>query len=182
MKRFFSVLILLVLVSTVSFSQTYKKGVNNLNVGIGTGLAGIYGDADFPPISVGFQYGFHEKISIGGIVGYSASTYGYGYGFFGNQNWEWTYTYLVIGARGEYHFVDVDVSDLDLYGGITLAYNIVSVDEPAGWSGFGYSAETSYLLYGFHAGARYLFTPNIGIFGELGYGLGYITVGLNVRL
>lgn len=176
MKKFFSVLILLVLVSTLSFGQTYKKGVNNLNVGIGTGMAGIYGDADFPPISVGFQYGFHEKFSIGGIFGYSASTYGW-------TDWEWTYSYLVIGARGEYHFTDVEAENLDLYGGLTLAYNIVSVDEPAGYqTWWGYSAETSYLLYGFHAGARYLFSPNIGIFGELGYGLGYVTVGLNVRL
>jgi hypothetical protein len=121
MKKFFSVLLLLALCTSLSFAQGYSKGVHNLNVGIGFGLAGVYGDTDFPPISVGF-------------------------------------------------------------GGATVGYNLVSVSEPSGFSGIGYSAEGSYALFGFHGGIRYLFSPNIGAFGEIGYGIGYITVGLNVRL
>jgi hypothetical protein len=179
MKQLFSVILFISLFATVSFAQTYKKGVTNLNAGISIGgLAGLYGEADFPPLSLGLQFGIHEKISVGGIVGYSSSSYDLGWY---NDDYKWTYRYIFIGARGEYHFVDVDVKDLDLYGGLTLGYNIVSVSEPSGYSGF-YKAESSYLLYGFHAGARYLFTPKIGVFGELGYGIGYVTVGLNVKL
>lgn len=180
MKKVVVTLLVLFFVSSLSFGQIYKKGVTNLNAGISIGgLAGLYGTADFPPISLGLQFGVHEKISVGGIVGYSSSSYDYGY--WGNSNWKWTYRYIFIGARGEYHFVDVDVKDLDLYGGLTIGYNIVSVSEPSGFSGV-YSVGSSYLLYGFHAGARYMFSPKIGAFGELGYGIGYITLGLNVRL
>lgn len=180
MKQLLSVVLLVSLFATVSFSQTYKKGVTNLNAGISIGgLAGLYGEADFPPLSLGLQFGIHEKISVGGIVGYSSSSYDYG--FYSNDDYSWTYTYIFVGARGEYHFVDVDVKDLDLYGGVTLGYNIVSVSEPTGFSG-NYDVGASYLLYGFHAGARYMFSPKIGAFAELGYGIGYITVGLNVKL
>lgn len=178
MKKLFSALVILVLFASLTQAQGYRKGVNNLNVGIGFGLSGIYGDMDFPPISVGFQYGFHEKISIGGIIGYSQSSYSWGYF---NQDYKWTYSYIIIGARGEYHFME-PTDPVDLYGGLTLGYSIVSVSEPTGYSGYGYSAGASYALFGFHGGVRYLFSPNIGVFGELGYGIGYITVGLNVRL
>jgi len=174
MKKILVTFFVLLLATTVSFSQVYKKGVTNLNAGISIGgLAGLYGTADFPPLSLGLQFGIHEKISVGGIVGYSSSSYDWGY------NDSWKYTYIFIGARGEYHFVDVDVKDLDLYGGLTIGYNIVSFSGPSyDW----YDPGTSYLLYGFHAGARYMFSPKIGAFAELGYGIGYLTVGLNVKL
>ena len=173
-------LITLIFVLAISFSftqaQVYHKGMNTLNLGIGPGLAGIYGTMDVPAISLGFQAGVHEKISVGGIVGYSSSSYG-------EADYTWTYTYFFIGARGEYHFVDLDVKDLDLYAGLTLGYNIVSVSEPTGYSNyFNYSAGTSYLLYGFHVGGKYFFTDRIGAFLELGYGVGYITVGVTFKL
>ncbi|HZW40227.1 MAG: hypothetical protein ACM3O3_11475 [Syntrophothermus sp.] len=177
MKKFLTVLAVLFLCVTLANAQGYRKGVNNLNVGIGFGLSGIYGDAGFPPVTAGLQIGIHEKFSVGGIVGYSSSSYGY-------ANWEWTYSYILIGARGEYHFLE-PTETWDAYGGVTLGYNIVSVSEPSGYTnyfGYGYTAETSYALFGFHVGARYLFTPSIGVFGELGYGIGYITVGANFRL
>jgi len=147
MKKALVTITVLFLISSFSFAQTYKKGVTNLNAGVSIGgLAGLYGTADLPPISLGLQFGVHEKISVGGIVGYSSSSNDLG-------SYSWTYRYIFVGARGEYHFVDVDVKDLDLYGGLTIGYNIVSVDEPSGYSGV-YAAGASYLLYGFHAGAR----------------------------
>jgi hypothetical protein len=181
MKKFATFLFVLVFVvsASISFGQTYKKGVNNLNAGVSIGgLAGFYGESDFPPVSVGLQFGIHEKISVGGIVGYASSSYG---DFYGNSDYEWTYRYIVIGARGEYHFIDLDAKDFDVYGGLTIGYNIVSFDEPDGYQGF-YSGESSYMLFGFHAGGRYLFSKNIGALAELGYGIGYFTIGLNVKL
>jgi len=179
MKKLLTILSFTILFVSLSYGQVYKKGTNMINIGIGPGLAGIYGTMDIPSISAGLQLGVHEKLSVGGIIGYSASTYDYGH--YLGQDYEWTYTYIFIGARGEYHFVDVDVDDLDLYAGLTLGYNIVSVSEPSGFSGF-YTAESSYLLYGFHAGGRYYFSQSIGAFLELGYGVGYIVVGITFKI
>jgi hypothetical protein len=180
MKKFFIVLFVFILIVPLAYSQdVYRKGTNNLGIGIGPGLAGIYGTMSVPAISLGYQAGVHEKISVGGLVGYSSSTYDGG--FFANRSFEWTYSYIVIGARGEYHFTDVEVENLDLYSGLTLGYTIVSVSEPSGYTGF-YSAQGSYLLYGFHVGARYYFSPTIGAFLELGYGVGYIMAGITFKL
>ena len=174
MKNLVTLLFFFVLLASISFGQEYKKGTNNLSLGIGPGLAGIYGNMDMPSISLGYQAGILEKISVGGIAGYSSSSYGV-------IGYKWTYSYMFIGARGEYHFVDVDLENFDLYGGLTLGYNIVSVSEPSGYSGF-YSAGGSYLIYGFHAGGRYFFSPNLGAFVELGYGVGYLVAGITYRL
>ena len=133
---------------------------------------------DIPAISVGYQAGLHKNFSVGGIVGYSSSTYGYSYL---NSNYEWKYSYIIIGARGEYHFTEVDLDNTDLYGGVTIGYNIVSVSEPSGTI-YGYSAEGSYFLYGFHVGGKYYFSPTVGGFLELGYGVGYIIAGVTFKL
>lgn len=180
MKRIF---ILMIFILSASFAaqsalaQTvYKKEDKIGQVGLGLGFGGIYGSVSFPPISFGFQYGVHEKISVGGIIGYTSSTQD----AFLNRNYNWKYSYIVIGARGEYHFLE-NVDRVDGYGGATLGYNIVTVSEPFGYNG-PYNASGSYLLLGVHVGGRYYFNPNIAAFAELGYGLGYLTVGVAFKL
>ncbi len=169
--------IISVLPHSIQAQLAYQKNVKILNAGIGAGLYGVYGSADFPPISVGLQFGIHERISVGGLVGYSSSSYGY-------RGFNWSYSYLFLGARGEYHLVypQVDIpKNLDLYGGLTLGFNIVTVSEPVDRV-TGYTAEGSYALFGFHIGGRYYFSEKIGAFLELGYGVGVITIGASFKL
>jgi hypothetical protein len=175
MKQLFTIVIISLIAISSVFAQPYVKGSKVINAGLGFGMAGIYGDSGMPPISIGFQYGLEDKISIGGIVGFSTSTYGW-------TNYEWSYTYISIGARGEYHFME-NSDKLDAYAGLTLGYNVVSVSEPDGYQSYwGYESESSYLLAGVHVGARYALSEKIGIFGELGYGIGYLTVGVDFHL
>ena len=171
--------VLFIFISTNVNAQGYKKDGLALNVGLGFGLAGIYGSSTIPPISASLGYGVTDKISVGGIVGYSGSSYKYTYF---NGSYEWKYSYIIIGARGEYHF-NKPTDKLDPYAGLTLGYDIVSVSSPSNLSGnIGYSAETSYLLFGFHGGLRYALNDKLGVFGEVGYGVGYLTVGAFFRL
>lgn len=183
MKTFSSIIIAVVLVFSVLVSsasaQTIKKGEMVGQAGLGFGFAGVYGDAGFPPISVGLQYGLEEKISIGGIVGFTTSSEEWSWG-------KWSYSYVIVGARGEYHFLE-NSEKMDAYGGLTLGYAIVSSswEDKTGyandWWGGKASASSSYAVYGFHVGAKYYLTPKFGLFGELGYGIGYITVGACYR-
>ena len=71
---------------------------------------------------------------------------------------------------------------MDGYAGATLGYAIASVSQPSGYSGTGYTAGASYAVFGAHLGLRYYFNPNIAIFGEVGYGVGYITAGVAFKL
>ncbi len=183
MKRFaiafLTVFTVVIFFVSNTFAQApYQKGDKIGQVGIGYGFAGIYGTASVPPISVGFQYGIEDKISIGGLVGYTSSTYDYGTWY--GTDYSWTYTYIIIGARGEYHFLE-NSNNMDGYAGATLGYAIASVSTPSGFTGY-YSAGTSYMVFGAHLGLRYYFNPNIAVFGEVGYGVGYITAGVAFKL
>ncbi|MBI2618979.1 MAG: hypothetical protein HYW57_02755 [Ignavibacteriales bacterium] len=174
MKRTLALIAVLTFICSVSFGQNaYMKGSNLIHGGIGFGLAGVFGDATIPPITAGYEFGFEDKISLGGLVGYSGSTFS-GFG------WEWKYSYILFGARGAYHFLENN-STWDAYGGVLLGYNIVSVSE-TGTAGFGFSAGTSYMLFGFYGGGRYYLNPRLALYGELGYGAGFVTVGVAYKL
>ena len=177
MKRILLLCALFVLVVSVSMGQiAYKQGdmVVSGMLGLG-GVAGVYGESGMPPISASVDYGFNENISIGGLAGITTSEESYLIGG------KWKYTYIIIGARGAYHYDFLHKDNIDTYGGIMIGYNIVS----SSWEGTGsglYGASGSYLLYGGFIGGRYYFMPNLAAQVELGYGMGYITIGVAYKL
>lgn len=141
---------------------------------LGFGDAGYYGTDQSPMFGIGADYGYDDHISIGGFVGHSGSSYSYG-------TYKWTYGYTLIGARGAYHFADkIDVENLDAYAGVVLGYNYVSVKSPDIF-GYSYSAGGSTTRAGVFGGGRYWFSPKFAGFGEVGFGLGNITLGLSTR-
>lgn len=154
-----------------------KKWVASVSLGFGD--AGYYGSNQSPMIGVSAEYGYNDKISLGGSVGHSSSTYKYDYGF--GNSWEWKYGYTIIAARGSYHFGDqLNIENLDAYAGATVGYNYVSVTTPSG-AGYSYSAGGSVTRAGLYAGGRYWFSPKFAGFGELGFGLGNLVLGASMR-
>jgi len=174
MKKLLLVSMLVIVAGSLAIGQNaYRKGNKLVHGGLGFGLAGIYGDASLPPITVGYEHGLEEKISLGGIVGFAGSSQD----FIGG---EWSYTYILIGARGAYHFLENN-SQWDAYGGLVLGYNIVSTS----WDGPGVqfgSASGSYLLWGLYGGGRYYFNPRWAVYGEIGYGAGILAIGVAHKL
>jgi hypothetical protein len=169
MKRILLVAVLLVVAISMSFAQmAYNKGDQVLSLGLGIGgFAGAYGSGGIA-ITGGYESGVTENISVGGVLGYSSSTYGsYGY--------DWKFTYILVGARGAYHLDLVHNPKVDTYGGILLGYNIVSYSGP---SVSYYTPGASYLAFGIFVGGRYYFNPNWAVQAELGYGLGILNVGV----
>ncbi|MDC7221125.1 MAG: hypothetical protein PQJ59_14410 [Spirochaetales bacterium] len=162
-----------------SYSPEFQEGDIAIQAGIGL-LAGFYGDTTIPPISVSVDYAqpiADLPFSFGGIVAYAKSEDDYSY--FG-YNWTYEYSYILIGGRAAYH-VDFGVDNLDTYAGVLLGFNIVN-SSVSGDSWGSSSADSSYMLYGAYAGARYFFTDNIAAFGEVGYGMGLITLGATFKL
>lgn len=182
MKQLFAILAMLLcvtmLVATPMYAQSnaYNKGDKVVSLGVGFGLAGVYGTGGVP-ISLGFDYGLDvPKISVGGVVAYASSTDDFGFGY------SWKYTYILVGARGAYHFLE-DNKNIDAYGGIILGYNIVSASWNGSQSQPGFSsASASYAVFGAFVGGRYYFTPKFAAFAELGYGAGLFTAGLSYKL
>ncbi|MEQ7801943.1 hypothetical protein ABDJ41_19260 [Pedobacter sp. ASV1-7] len=172
------ILFTLILFANLAFAQTFQKGTNIINAGIGLGgnLGGL-GDSR-PAISASFEHGKWDiggpgVISIGGYIGntgYSYKNVGY------TQKWNYT----IIGARGAYHYNGFkNVPDLDVYGGLMLSYNLVN------YSADNYSGPNSYGsglgLYAF-VGGRWFFTEKIGAFAELGHGISTLNVGVAIKL
>jgi len=179
MKKFLFPKILVVFLTLFGFSlgvsaqtDAFNKGdmVINLGVGLGSYISDKGYSKTIPPISGSFEYSvvklFDDKaaIGIGGYASYllrkSKGDISFNVGDF------------VIGPRGLFHYQFID--KLDTYAGFLIGYDIVSfskTDElhPLTGSGF-YPA--------FFVGARYYITNNFGVFGELGYGISPLQLGL----
>lgn len=167
MKRVLTVsMLLLVIVFFAQAQMAYKQGDQ---------VAGVYGSGGFPPISVAYETGLTENISVGGLLGYTTSEESY-------WTWKWTYSYIIIAARGAYHIDLFHKSNIDTYGGLLLGYNIVSSSVEGPGTAWGYSAGGSYLLFGGFIGGRYYFSPKLAAQAELGYGMGYLTIGISYKL
>jgi hypothetical protein len=133
----------------------------NLGIGIGTYFNGT-------PFGASFEHGFTDAISAGVFADYS--TYNDGFGFKTNIFYG--------GLRGSYHFaklLNVGNPKFDPYAGLSIGYANVS------YNGDIDAAYSSGLLVGVHAGARYFFTPNIGAFAEVGYGVAALNLGVSFK-
>jgi hypothetical protein len=184
MKRILTVVAVMILVSALLVSVSHaqaKKGENVITAGLGLGYPGVYGTSGMPPIFVTFDHAVIPNVSVGGIVAFSTSSYQWG----GVTDYKWSYTYIFVGARGAYHFADQikDLKNVDLYGGITMGYHIVSAkfdgkDEHL----YAYNAGGGYFGFGFYGGARYFFSPKWAASAELGYDVGIIKIGISYKL
>lgn len=128
-------------------------------------------EASLPPIEAAYEYAISNKITVGGFVGYAAAE-------FRNAGFGYDYTYILAGGLGNYHFVNTD--QFDVYIGAKLGYVNVSADEVG--TAFGFSAESSGILYGGQLGGRYWISESIGINIEAGYGVATLRAGVTLVL
>jgi hypothetical protein len=161
---FVLVAVMCLLVSTGNAQYQKDKSYLGPRLGIGVYGSGI-------SFGAGYEYGVTNEISVGGLVDYY--TYDWGYGF--------KYTYIIIGAQGNYHFGEILKWDkkLDPFAGLVIGYESVS------WSGteyYGWSAAYgSGIIIGGQAGIRYFMTPNLALYGQVGFGITYLKVGIDFK-
>ena len=143
----------LLLMSNFSFGQgTLAKGSAQLNAGLGFSGWGV-------PVYVGFDYGIHRDITLGGEFSfrhYSDDYYGHHYG----------HSIYCFAANGNYHFNRLLQlpKEFDVYAGATVGLYIWSSDSE-------YKGDhDSGLEPSLQVGGRYFFTNNFGINLELGGG------------
>lgn len=151
----------LIFLFSVNVNAQYAKGDKLLNVGIGVNSyysGGI-------PFSASFEYGITDEISVGAgldYLNYSYKVSGSKYGF----------SAIYIGGRGSYHFnklFNLDIEELDLYGGASLGFRSFSWKDNYNNSTLGNTYGNG-VYVGIHIGARYYFAPSVGAFLEVGAG------------
>jgi hypothetical protein len=189
MKRILLISLLLILALSISFGQiAYKKGdqVGSVMIGLGSFIYASGASSSMPPISVAYDYGYNENISLGGLISYTGAsetyqTYSYNGGFnYVPVTAKWSWSYIIIGARGAYHYDLLHNDKIDTYGGLMLGYEIVS--ESTDNTAYPVSGSSSALLFSGYVGARYYFTPNLAAQAELGFGLALLNIGVAYKL
>lgn len=174
MKKVFTVLGFVLLVSVAFGQKEYGKGDVLLNLGIGAGHA--YGGG--LPIMASAEFALNDAISIGPYVGFTS----WGYRSFG---YRWNYTFIDFGARGSYHFskhIDMNTDKLDLYGGAMLGFVVSSYDDGNNLVTYD-DAYGSTIRFGILAGARWYFTDSFAANAEVGAaGVTPLLIGLTFKL
>lgn len=185
MKNFTKIIIALFAVALLASSQitvkaqAFENGSMVANAGLGFGWYNYsygFGVSSFPALSLSLEKGVKELdfgvLSIGGIAGFKHGSWK-GFGIDGSYN------DIVVAARAAVHIDLLKMENVDTYGGAALGIRAHNENYP-------YSAYVNddYVrpLWGLYAGGRYYFTDKLAGFGEVGFGLGYLTLGLSYKI
>ena len=187
-KILFSAIALTFFVSSLR-AQTFKNGDFDINAGIGLGYTySLYsGGSSWPALVVSAEKGVHELSDIGVIsVG---GTFGYKHFSYSGSGYDWTWNDFYIGGRGALHVNSIKIDKVDLYGGASLGLRIYTYPEAvvtySGGFPVGVGIEKkahSEVFFGIFAGGKYSFTDKIAVFGELGYDIAWLKLGVSFKL
>lgn len=163
-----------------SKAQTFKNGDFDINAGFGIGYTYglVSGVTSWPALVVSAEKGIKDLsnigvLSVGGTLGYKHISWS-------DADYNWNDLY--IGARGAIHFSSINVDKLDLYGGVSLGLRFYS-DPVWNWANGKLDKSTSTTaFFGIFGGAKYMFSQKIGAFGELGYDISWLKLGVTFKL
>lgn len=178
--------ILIMLVVLILFSATQlkvsaqeiQKGsiLINAGIGFGYGFNGVYATGLPIGIIANVEYSILDDVGIGGYLAYTRGSYNAYY----NQGLgdKYYYSSVDIGVRGSYHFarlLRVNKKEFDPYAGVILGFASRNSD-------YDYYPGDHGGRIGAFAGARYYFSNNFGVFGEVGYSVHFVTAGMTFKL
>jgi hypothetical protein len=197
MKNILFVLIALFSLTFTSVNaqnKVYKKGGFNASAGIGL-LPTYFADnaqVDVLPVNIRVGYNIADHFNVNLYTGYSASTSRAVKDFNGDMR---TYEnkFLMIGLRTELHAARTD--KFDIYGGFMFGYNKSFVTETIFENGdfenpsdapsnepTTFKPASDKVLFSGFIGATYFVSPKLGIFGEVGYGVSLVNLGVSFKL
>ena len=186
--------------------QCFKKGTSAINLGVGIGNTvsynsgnalvyggyGVVGHAAFTPaFTASYEYGIiHVGIGIIGAglqFGFQGTHNTYNDGYYYTEKEKWTT--LSFSPRATYHFDFLNKKKFDIYPIIQININSYGYSDTytaTGAPGYTYyPANSSSNSIGVRpsilVAARYFFTPNIGVYSELGYDISIIKAGLSIK-
>jgi hypothetical protein len=188
MKKILLVWLLAGLFTSLTNGQNFTKENWVANLGFGFGWYSYgYSVSSIPAISLSVEKGVWDiedfgVISLGGTAGWKYAKYDWSYL---NYSYDWTWTDFIVAARGAIHPDFIENEKADLYGGLALGLRFETYKyysgSPSG-DPLKYTDNSTNPLIAIFVGGRYYFSDHFGVFGELGYGLGYLTIGASYKL
>ncbi|MBA2612624.1 MAG: hypothetical protein H0U95_11670 [Bacteroidetes bacterium] len=183
-------------------SACFNESSHVLNVGIGFGTRGYYHYTrgygysyhSGPMFSLSYEQALPKKIGPGylGVGAYLGYQHAYlefdNYYYNGNQyyyrhNWR----YMLIAARAAYHLDILNSEKAELYFGAIIgiryqsySYETNSIDPNKNL--YELRSNSIYPVGSLFVGGRWYFVPKVALFGEIGYGTSYLTLGVSFKL
>ncbi len=176
-------------------AQPVPKGSSNIFLGYGApNLPALFvgafsgtGSTGHGPYTFTYQYGIAKNFALGFQIGYvdgvsnpiqwDNSYNGYSSTLYYTLNM----SILTVMAKSDYHYSKNKHNDF--YSGVSVGYGIISLSVTGHQDPTAESLKFIALLYSVTAfGYRHMFSDNIGVFNELGYGvMGFETFGASFR-
>jgi hypothetical protein len=155
-------------------SNAFPKGKIGVNAGFGFGN-NTWGNGFMPTFNLAGDYAIKDVINDGGSISLGAF-----FGIGGNKS----ENNFRLGVRGALHYTFVD--KLDTYGGIAMGLKHSKGKGNDSSNGYGSlmdedSKETHFSFIPIFAGARYMFTDQLGAYSEIAISkFAYFQIGLSV--
>ena len=191
MKKIMLLVSALTLGLTILNAQPIKPGSFDFAVGVGLLPTFVADGAGMkvPPLSFRVGYRLAEKFSLGAYAAYSSSETDQVNLPDGRNNHVVNDSYIV-GLRAAAHTIRFD--KWDIYGGLMAGYQISEVqqsayaladDEIKNPTGpiFSRPTKNNFIFSGF-VGATYFPGNRVGVFGEAGFGISILNLGVQIKL
>lgn len=190
----------LILKNNGSGGKCFDENTHIINVGVGfgsvryyRGIGGSYRST--PAFSVSYEQPWKDRLGpgylgVGGYVGFQTAHYKNTYTSVYDWNtyyYEHNWTSLMLAGRAAYHWDVLNSEKAEVYAGVIIGarmsiYNYETNDpRPENKNAYKVANSFAYPAYSLFAGARWYFAKNVGVYGEVGYGISYITGGLSFK-
>ena len=91
----------------------------------------------------------------------------------------------MIAARAAYHLDDLNFENAEVYAGVMLGMRfqsyIYGTNDPYPNDDYYYSGRSVFPASSIFIGGRWYFAKSVALYGELGYGISYGTIGLSFK-
>ena len=178
--------------NSLAKTNAYEYGDILIGTGLSFGYFGYYGSYSSAsvPLVLSAEYGLRKYFSLGGFLGVQNYKYtGFYYdGIFAQVPYTYSCSAVSIGLKGSFHvfpFINdrydarVDDSSMDAYITGFLGSSFHTYREVTSTGYAGYNQNMNRLVLGPSLGFRYMFSPQVGAFVELGVGaFGISTAGV----
>jgi hypothetical protein len=186
----------------VTGGTCFGEGSRIINLGFGFGGAHYYkfnkglgySYSSSPAISLSYEQALDKKVGpgylgLGGYFGFRHARLRYddyiyeGTKYYYSHNWN----YYMLAARAAYHLDILNKKKGELYFGGLLGIRIQTYNyktnspDPYGHD-YALQGGSFYPAYSLFVGGRYYLTEKLALFGEFGYGISYLTLGLTFKI
>jgi hypothetical protein len=177
--------------------HAFAKGDNIVNLGVGFGhFYGIFsGVVGYPSVNFSYENVFYDfaggkgGIGLGAVSGWWTGRYNDDYWFGYGSSYKATYNRFAVGARGVVHYDLFDSPKWDTYAGLNVGLYVSTshvryTDYTLPGNEYNDRDLSIYPMYGFFFGTRYYTgkSGKFGFFGEVGYGLSVLRLGVAIKM